>query len=579
MNAPAAVSRRSMLVGASLSAAGALLPAAAASAATAAPGQWDHETDILCVGSGAAAGCAAVVAAAGGARVMVVEKMPLVGGTTAKSGGVAWICNHFILRQQGIRDEKADAIAYMARYSFPQLFDRASATYGLEERDYKLIEAFYDNGSEAIDRLRELDAVQFKQFRLFQLDEPAPDYADHLPENKVPSGRALEPAVGSGASDGGGSLAVQLETWLRKHDVPILTDTRVTAVIKENERVIGVEAEQEGKSIRIRARKAVIFGTGGYAHNVQLCNTHQLGLYGSCATPGATGDFIEVAAAAGAQMGQMDGAWRTQVLFEEALENRAVALGAFFLPGDSMIVVNKYGRRIVNEKRDYNDRTRIHFAFDPSHEEYPNQLLFMIFDERSLDRFGGAFPFPAGKGESPWLISGRNWAELAGNIGERLEAIKSKSGGVALDANFLSALQESVTNFNGYAKAGVDSEFGRGRQLYDTQWHKLFSWPREGTSYPLNSMPNPTMHPIAEKGPYYAFILAAGALDTNSGPRINEHAQVLAAAGEPITGLYGAGNCISAPSRNAYYGAGGTIGPALAFGYIAARHALGLESA
>lgn len=567
------IDRRAMLAGTGLAATAALSPLAASSA-SATPAHWDYQTDIVCVGSGAAACSAAVTAASAGAKVMLVEKMPLTGGTTGKSGGVAWIPNHFVFRQQGIDDKKADAVAYMCQYSYPQLFNPASPTYGLDPADYLLIEAFYDNGYKAIDHLRAVDAVQFKQFRLFQVDQPAPDYADHLPTNKTPTGRALEPASGSGSSEGGNSLAAQMASWLEKRGVPILTDTRVTRLIMDNGRAIGVEAVSDGKTIRIGASKAVIFGTGGYAHNTELVGLHQTAIYGACAMPGSTGDFIAIAGAAGAKMGALDTAWRTQVVLEEALNNRALGMGAFVLPGDSMILLNKYGNRVVNEKRCYNDRTRAHFVYDPTMDEYPNQLMFMIFDGRSLDRFGGAFPFPLEAGESPYLISGANWGELFANIDKRLAGLADRTGGARLASTFAVNAQGSIERFNGYAKAGKDTEFGRGDHLYDTQWHKLFSAIRPGSKTAENPYPALTMHPLAPTGPYYAFILAAGALDTNGGPRINERAQVLSAAGDPIPGLYGAGNCIASPSRNAYYGAGGTIGLALTYGYIAAQHAI-----
>jgi succinate dehydrogenase/fumarate reductase flavoprotein subunit len=569
MTKPTRLNRRQLIA-----ASGGAAAVAAAGAAEAAPkSRWDYDTDVVCVGSGAAACAAAVAAIDNGARAMIVEKMPILGGTTGKSGGVAWIANHHGLRAEGIEDKKEDALRYMARYSYPLAYNAESPTLGLEESEYKLIETFYDEGAATIDRLAELGATKFKEFRLFQVNRPAPDYADHFPENKTPTRRAMEPESGSGSSAGGASLALQLETWLRAKNAPILTDTRVTKVILENGRAIGVEAETEGRTIRIRARKGVVFGTGGYAHNEDLIRKHQIALYGACAMPGSTGDFVPIAQAIGARMGPLNTAWRTQVLLEEALDNRAIGLGAFVLPGDSMIVVNKYGKRCVNEKRGYNDRTLAHFDYNPTREEYPNHLMFMLFDQRSIDAFGGDFPFPLDAREQPYLISGATWDEVFAGVSARLEKVKGRTGGVALDAGFAANAKASIKAFNGFAKKGVDPEFERGKQLYDREWHLLFSARREGTSQPENPYPNITMHPIAKEGPFYAYILAPGALDTNGGPSINEKAQVLAANGAPIPGLYGAGNCIASPTKNAYYGAGGTIGPALTFGFIAGRNA------
>ncbi len=568
------IGRRQVLAGAGVAAVAATTAACTKGGSAAAEGKWDHEADVVCVGSGAAGGTAAVIAAAEGAKVLVLEKMPVQGGTTAKSGGVTWIFNHFALKEQGIKDPKEDALKYVVRYGYSRDYDPASPTLGLDETRFKVIEAFYDNGSDAIDKLRELDAVQFKQFRMFAVNHPAPDYADHLPENKVPTGRALEPAVGSGSSEGGGSLASQLAAYLKKKNMPMMLDTRVTRILKDADgRVIGVEADQKGKTLRIKASKGVVFGSGGYSHNVDLCKLHQPAVYGTCSLPGSTGDFIPLAQAAGAKMGTLGYAWRSQVVLGEALGSRGVGLGAFVLPGDSMILVNKYGKRIVNEKRDYNDRTQSHFPYDPAHEEYPNHIQFMLFDERSIDAFGGAFPFPANKGEQPHLLEGATWDDLFGKISAQLKGWEAHTGGVTLAEGFTATTKETVGKFNDYARAGTDPDFNRGKYLYDREWHLLFSTRREGTSFPANPYPNPVMHPFADKGPYYCIILAPGTLDTAGGPQINEKAQVLGADGTPIEGLYAAGNCISAPTGQAYLGAGGTIGPAVTFGYIAGKNA------
>ncbi|KKC26033.1 FAD-dependent oxidoreductase [Sphingomonas sp. SRS2] len=572
------VDRRQALGSLGLAAVGASTLGESLAEAAKPAGQWDVETDILCVGSGAAACTAAVTALAGGARVMVAEKMPVLGGTTSKSGGIIWIPNNFALRAAGLVDGREDCLRYMARYSYPQRYDPGSPTLGLLDRDYRLLEAFYDNGSAAIDQLRSVKAMDFNMFRLFGVNRDAPDYADHLPENKLPSGRCLEPAVGAG-HHGGAAIASQLEAYLRSRKVPILTGTAVTAVVRENGRIVGAIAESEGKTLRIRARKGVIFGTGGYSHDEELVDLHQEALYGACAMTGATGDFIRIASSAGARMGSMGTAWRAQVVLDEALENRAVGFTILLVPGDSMIFVNKYGRRVVNEKRNYNDRTRVHFQYDPTREEYPNQLLFMLFDRRSVDAFGGDFPFPRDVREQPYIIQGESWDALFANIDQRLKTLAAQTGGVALAPDFAATTRKTLADFDGYARSGKDLEFARGEHRYDREYHPFFSPMREGTEYPKNPMPNVTMHPMADTGPYYAFVVAAGALDTSGGPMIDARARVLDADSKPIPGLFGAGNCIAAPTRGAYYGAGGTIGPAMAFGYIAARTALAESAA
>ncbi|HVI43197.1 MAG TPA: FAD-dependent oxidoreductase, partial [Anaerovoracaceae bacterium] len=85
--------------------------------------KFDFETDILVVGSGAAAFSAAITAKKNGADVIMLEKGPLIGGTTLRSGGGYWIPNNRFQRENGIIDGKQDALRYMARYSYPQLYN------------------------------------------------------------------------------------------------------------------------------------------------------------------------------------------------------------------------------------------------------------------------------------------------------------------------------------------------------------------------------------------------------------------------------------------------------------------------
>ncbi|HJV84515.1 MAG TPA: FAD-dependent oxidoreductase [Noviherbaspirillum sp.] len=536
--------------------------------------RWDMQTDIVCVGSGAAACSAAVTAVDLGSKVILLEKAPIFGGTTRRAGGVAWIPNNFSLQAQGIPDSETDCLHYMCRYAYPDRYRADSPTMGLERQEFDLLQAFYRNAAPAVARLNQIGAANLIRFELPGGVGPSPDYSATLPQNKVPKGRAVwpDPKIDGGR---GSALVDHMIAWLQKHGVRTLAGHRVVNLIEQGGRILGVEAKAGEKTLRIRAHKGVIFGSGGFAHNPELAHRHTGPIYGSCANPGATGDLIGMATAVGARMGNLDTAWRTQVLLEEALNNRVVGAALNIPPGDAMVLVNKYGRRVVNEKRNYNDRTRVHFAWDAGKVEFPNHFLFMVFDQRAIDVYGGSYPFPRDVRESPYLISGATFAELGKNIQARLQKLQDKIGDYRLSEDFGKQLEATVQRFSEFAAQGRDEDFQRGRDPAETDWLAYFSRPRPGQEAQVRDMVNRTLYPFAKQGPYYAVIVAPGALDTNGGPQINASAQVLASNGQPIPGLYGAGNCIASPSRAGYFGAGGTIGPALTFGYIAARAAHG----
>ena len=529
----------------------------------------DLAADIVVVGCGSAGSAAAVAAVDRGCSVLVLEKAAAVGGTTSKSGGAVWIPDNFNLRQQGIEDTETDCLRYMCRYAFPEAYRADSPTCGVDELSFARLRAFYRNGSAMVDRFKAIGALQLVPYLVPGTAVAAADYAARLPENATPVGRVLWPAYESAERFGGPSLIAQLTQWLQQRGASILLNHRVVEVRREDGRVCGVNAEAGGRRVTVRADKGVIFASGGYAHNRELVGLHQNAFYGSCAAASITGDFIPIAARVGASMGNLRTAWRAQVVIEEALDDPVLEQSVFIPPGDAMILVNKYGRRVVNEKRNYNDRTHAHFYFDPVAADYPNQVLFMIFDRRGIEVHGGAYPFPRKADAAPHVVSGATLAELAVNLEVRLESLAGRIGSVRLVQNFQAELQGSMARFNAYARSGVDEEFQRGADSHEAEWMNFFSRVRRGAAV-TPPMPSSTMYPFAENGPYYAMLLGAGALDTSGGPMIDASARVLDASGAPIPGLYGAGNCIASPAREAYFGGGATIGLAMTFGYIAA---------
>jgi len=566
--------RRQVLVGTGAAVASASV-ISLGSASEEAAQKWNHETDILVVGSGVGACTAAVTAHENGDAVMVVEKAGFMGGTSFKSAGVLWVPNNFTLREKGIEDKKDDCIRYQARYSYPERFNAADDRLGLTEHEYALLEAFYDNASPAVDSLRKNKSLNVAEWRMFFLDRPATDYLDHVPENKVPAGRALGPVGQDGNIGLGAELMNQLIAALQAREIRSFMNHRVAALVQDADgRVIGVQADAGGTPVHFKARKAVIFASGGYVHNAEMTANYQPArLYGSCAMPAAEGDFINIAAAAGARLGNIGGAWRTQILLEEALQSSKIGSGVFFPPGDSALQVNKYGVRAVNENRNYNDRTEVHAIYDASRAEYPNQLMFMFYDQRTAEAFAGDYPLPAAPTDAAHVMSGATLEELTGKIGKRLAEIEAHTGGLSLAPEFLPNLEKTIGRFNEFATSGVDEDFQRGKHAYDSEWHQVFSPQKPDSGWPANKHPSVTMHPFRDEGPYYAIVLAAGALDTCGGPVIDAKARVLNTKDEPIAGLYGAGNCIASPSGDAYYGAGHTLGLSMTFGYIAANAA------
>jgi len=536
---------------------------------------YNSETDVLVVGSGAAAFSAAVTAKKQGAEVIMLEKGSIIGGTTLRSGGGFWTPNNRFQKEEGIVDAKEDALRYMARYSYPQMYNPEDPMLGLMKNDFDLIDTFYDRAHEAIEFLEGCGAVKTIQ-EINWTGKPQVDYMDHLPENKGIRGRLLYSQNSEGKMSYGGELIRQLKSWAVSNGITILVDHEVKRILRNDRgEVVGLEVMAKGQeTINFRARKAVIFGSGGYTHNPELMLHFQRGPhFGGCSAPTNTGDFIKIGGAIGAKLGNTAGAFRSEIILEQALSDPNGVHNVFFIPGDSVLEVNKHGRRIMDEKRNYSDRTMVHFVWDPQKAEWTNMLVFMIFDQRTASLWQGYQPYTAPGTPADYIISADTWDELEEGISLRLKGLASHIGGFGLDPEFLENLKQTVTRFNGFAASGKDEDFSRGDFNYDKEW-TTFPPTVPGTEWPPAGSRNYTMYPISEKGPYFAVILGAGTLDTNGGPVINKNAQVLDAFEKQIPGLYGAGNCIASPTANAYWGGGSTIGPAMTYGYIAGLNAV-----
>ena len=468
-------------------------------------------------------------------------------------------------------------------------------------RDYVVMEAFFDRATRpflaAGAGVPELD----RDDRLRWAAGTFPPYYDQPDLDRAPFGRHLGPAYNQEAVDlfrdrpiraqgglppavggqgDGLELARQLNAALARAGIDVLLEHRVRSVLVDDGTVTGVHAETPGGMVTVHARRAVVFASGGFSMNKALSDELLAGpIYGTGAAPTCVGDFIGIGRELGAELGHTEEAWWCEIPLEAGLEQRIMDWLLFIAYGDSMIEVNREGRRVVNEKALYNDRGRAHFI-GGAEEGYPNRILMLIYDDAVATNgqdWITRWPIPLSDGRKPTLrasdideealvISGNTLEELADNIAERLKSLQDKTDGFTLAPGFVDGLRQSIVTFNSYAERGVDEEFQRGEARVQVAMNGPA---REGNGK------NPTMYPISRTGPYHCILTGAGTLETKGGPRIDEHGRVLRANGTPIPRLYGAGNCIANPTAQAYWSGGATLGTAMVAGYIAGGAAAG----
>ncbi|MBW3663182.1 MAG: FAD-dependent oxidoreductase [Actinobacteria bacterium] len=526
---------------------------------------FDVEADIVVVGGGGGGLPAALFSRWLGNDVILLEKAPQLGGTARKAAFWYWIPNNVPMRELGIEDTEKGCLKYMARLSRPQSYDPDHPTYGMTQWEYDLCRGIYQSASEATELLHEKGALVYRHCA------DVPDYWSNIDEDNAPKGRVLVPSEAAESMSDGGAVAVRTMSAAAERDgVDVRTGHRVQRVIVENREVVGVEAGTVADgTLRVRARKAVIFATGGFTHDKELRqNFLNVPVYGGCGANSNEGDFIRIATPVGAQLRNMQYAWMCPVPLEKAVRSDPDISGMFSVSGDSMIFVNKRGERVCNEKLPYNELAHTFFEWDGEDAEYPNLILFQIWDQRSQDHSAsdeyGRLIVPEGS-DDRHVIKGDTLPELTEAIADRLEDYEHVTGGLRLSEGFLETLRSTIDRFNELAAAGVDADFGRGEREISL----IFNGPVKEEP----GRANPTMWPISDSGPYYAALVTGGTLDTKGGPKTTPDMQVVDDTDTPIPGLFGVGNCVASPSAQAYWAGGATLGPILAMAHRAANAA------
>ena len=546
---------------------------------------WDYETDLAVVGSGAAGLAAALAASIEGLNALVIEKTAHYGGTTALSGGVLWVPGNVHMQHSEAANDMERALTYLEHH--------VGNRVGPEK-----LRAFVTEAPRMLDHLLRHSQLDVESFLGF------PDYRPHSP-GALAEGRSVEPRVLAGRRLGthlqelrsrgaiapagivgtmvelrqlasaranprqllkawrllprnlwnrlarrkhlanGAALVARLRLSLLERQVPLWLNSSLTELMVEDGRVIGLGIESGGERRNVRAHKGVVLAAGGFERNAEMRREHLVAEPDTSYTSGSegnTGDAIQAGMAIGAAVDLMDDAWWAPTFMPPG---RTPQIVIFERAKPGNIIVDAAGKRFANEADPYNDLVK---QMQEAHQGGAAAIpAHMVFDHayRAKYPIGGMLPgvTPQRHLDSGFVVRAESLSELARQAG--------------IDADGLAA---TVARFNTMAAKGRDEDFQRGESAFD----RFSGDPAVG--------PNPCLAPL-DKPPFYAMKLYPGDLGTKGGLLTNEFAQVMGTDGAPVPGLYAAGNASASVMGNFYPGAGGTIGPAMTFGYIAAQHA------
>jgi succinate dehydrogenase/fumarate reductase flavoprotein subunit len=554
--------------------------------------------DVLVVGSGAGGLAAAVSARVLGLDVVVVEKTAVFGGTTAWSGGWLWIPNNPHAARAGSGDTPAAARTYL-EHELGERFDAAR------------VDAFLENGPRMVEFFERETAVRFVPGLAM------PDFHHDVPGAAI--GRPLCAAPFDGRALGAlvaklrpplaeitiGGMAIAAGTDLRhflnatrspasawyaakrfaRHGVDLvrhrrgmqlvngnalvarllksaadggvrmLTEAPVESLTTSGGAVTGATVGTREGSVTVTARRGVVLACGGFPHDVErrralFPRTPTGREHWSAAPSSNTGDGLRLAESVGAAIdtsGRHAAGWCPV----SQVPHRSGAIGTFphlidrARPG--VIAVTVEGRRFVNEAGSYPDFVAAMFEAAPPDRDV---VAWLIADHRTLHRYGLGYAKPFPFSPTPHVRSGYLVR------GATIEALAQACG---IDP---AALATTIAEYNRHAREGRDPAFGRGT----TPFNRAGGDPEHA--------PNPCVAPV-ERAPYYAVKLLPGSLGTFAGVRTDAFARALRADGTPIAGLYAVGSDMASALGGHYPSGGITLGPAMTFGYIAARHLAG----
>ncbi len=550
--------------------------------------QFDETFDFVVVGSGGGSMCSGLVMRQAGKSVVVLEKTDLLGGSTARAGGVMWIPNNRFMKRDGVEDSFEKAASYLDSV----VGDREDTPGATRERRHAYLREapemlefligkgiqfnrapywpdYYTNAPGASENGRTVLADLFDINQLgewkgklrpnkFQMAAPIVE-AMSLPLIRV-SWKArwqalkvvwrtiLAKLTGKHWVTAGAALQSRMLQAAVREGVDLRLHSPVREVIVEGNRCLGVVTEKDGKPWRIGANLGVLLNAGGFAHNQEMRDEYipHTRKEWTHAAPGDTGDMHKEMIRIGAWMAQMNEFVGNQMALPPTDPDPAGMQTQICKP--HAFLVDQTGLRYMNEGGSYMLFCQGQLK---RHETVPAVPSWVIFDSQYTRRYMVCETMPGSAKpkvwyESKFLLKGDTLEELARACNIPPENLKA-----------------TTEKFNQFARNGKDEEFGRGDSAYD----RFLGDYTHG--------PNDTLGTV-EEGPFYAVQIVPGDVGTYGGVVCNSNAQVLKPDRTVIDGLYATGTTTAGVMGRAYPGAGCSIGPSFTWGFVAAKHAAGL---
>ena len=556
---------------------------------------FDEEYDVIVVGSGAGGMTAALCASARGLSAVVIEKDQYFGGTSAVSGGGIWVpCNEDIAKLGG-QDSYEEALQYLLHLigdqtprenleaylrNAPEMVRYLSAEFGVKFRSVPKYPDYYAEAPGGKPGFRSMEPVEFDAARLgAEFDHQRPSFRGtqlmgRVAMNQVEAHTLFSRGPGWIRLFLGLMLRYWLDfSWRRKtprdrrqtlgqamtgalraamleRRIPLKLRCGLDELIEHGGRVVGVRVSCDGKSSALRARRGVVLACGGFESNPQMREQYlpkPTNVAWTAVPPINHGDGIRAGQALGAGLRHMDKVWGSPTVHKPGAAQQITLFVERGMPG--CVAVNKKGQRFVNEAATYPDFLNAMYADHARGNECVP--CWLIFDATFRHKYPMGIFLPGQLEPDRKLPS--DWLDKVYFRDESLDALARKIG---VDAHNLA---QTVARMNEFARTGVDQEFGKGAAKID----RYYSDPAV--------KPNSCLAPIV-KAPFYAVRLDAGEIGTKGGLVTNADAGVLREDGSIIEGLYAVGNTSASVMAGTYPGAGSTLGPAMTFAYVAARH-------